>query len=275
MNEELRSSNEQLEAINDELRHQQEVATEYRGYTDSIMRSVDAGIIVLGQDLVVRSWSRWNENAWGLRAEEVQDKPLLDLDFGLPVTRLRHDLLHVLVGEAAQAELTVEAVERRGRPLHCRVRISPLIYETGAPRGLVLILEDVTDGAREQEYTRYLGRVIGQSLNEVYFLDPATLRFTLINRGAEEKLGYSIDQLRLMAITDLMPGVSQEVMRGLLAPVLSGEKPDLVFETVMQGRDGREYPAEMCMQLFAREHPPILVAMVHDISDRRRLEAAD
>ncbi len=71
-----------------------------------------------------------------------------------------------------------------------------------------------------------------------------------------------------------MRGVSQDALRVLLAPIFAGEKPEIVFETVMQGRDGREYPAEICMQHFAREHPPILVAMVHDISDRRRLDAA-
>jgi two-component system CheB/CheR fusion protein len=209
-----------------------------------------------------------------MRAEEVQGQEFLELDIGLPVQRLRTDLLRVLAAEVPQADLTIEAVERRGRPIHCRVRISPLLYESRAPRGAVLIVEDVTEEARAQEYTRYLGRIIGQSLNEVYFLDPTTLRFTLINRGAEEKLGYSINQLRQMAITDMMRGVAQDALRALLAPVLSGDRREVVFEAVMRSRGGREYPAEICMQHFAREHPPILVAMVHDISDRRRLEAA-
>jgi two-component system CheB/CheR fusion protein len=275
MNEELRSANEELEATNEELRRQHEETAEYRRYAESILRSVEAGIIVLDADLKVRSWNRWSENAWGLRAEEVQGQDFLDLDIGLPVARLRPDLLRVLAAEAPQAELRVEALDRRGRPLACRVRLSPLLYEGRAPRGVVLIAEDVTETAREQEYTRYLGRIIGQSLNEVYFLDPATLRFVLINRGAEEKLGHTIGQLRQMEITELMRGVKRDALRALLAPVLAGETREVVFETVMRGRGGREYPAEICMQHFAREHPPILVAMVHDISDRRRLDAAE
>ena len=274
MNEELRSANEELETTNEELRRQHKETAEYRRFSESILRSLDAGIMVLDQDLRVRAWNRWNENAWGLRAEEVQGQEFLGLDIGLPVQRLRQDMLRVLAAEAPQAELTIEAVERRGRTIHCRVRISPLLYETRAPRGVVLIVEDITERVREQEYTRYLGRIIGQSLNEVYFLDPATLRFTLINRGAEEKLGYSIAQLRQMRITELMRGVSQDALHALLAPVLAGERAEVVFETVLRSRNGREYPAEICMQHFAGEHPPILVAMVHDISDRRRLEAA-
>ncbi len=107
----------------------------------------------------------------------------------------------------------------------------------------------------------------------MYFLDPATLRFTLISRGAEEKLGHPIAQLRPMPITELMPGESQEALRALLAPLFAGEGTEVVFETVMRAQDGREYPAAICMQHFAREHPPILGAIVHDISDRRRLDA--
>jgi two-component system, chemotaxis family, CheB/CheR fusion protein len=274
-NEELRSANEELETINEELRVQAEETAEYRRYTESILSGVDVGVVLLDGELRVVSWNRWSEHAWGLRAEEVVGEAFLGLDIGLPVGRLRDDLARMLAGGAPQAERTVEAIDRRGRPLHCRVRLFPLVHEAQAPHGVVLILEDVTEVAREQEYTRYLGRIMGQSLNEVYFLDPATLRFTLINRGAEEKLGYSIGQLRQLAITDLMSGVSPEALRVLLAPIFAGEKPEIVFETVMRARDGREYPAEVCMQHFAREHPPILVAMVHDISDRRRLDAAE
>jgi len=275
MNEELRSANEELETANEELRRQHEETTGYRRYAESILRSVDAGIIVLDNELKVRSWNRWSETAWGLRTEEVQGQEFLELDIGLPVERLRQDLLQVLSGEAPQAENELDALDRRGRAMRCRVRLTPLLYEARAPRGVVLIVEDVTETAREQEYTRYLGRIIGQSLNEVYFLDAETLRFILINRGAEEKLGFSIAHLRQMAITDLMRGVSRVALQALLAPVLAGERREVVFETVMCGRGGREYPAEICVQHFAQEHPPILVAMVHDITDRRRLEAAD
>ncbi|MDO9710687.1 CheR family methyltransferase [Paracraurococcus lichenis] len=274
-NEELRSANEELETANEELRTQHEESAEYRRYAESILRSIDAGIIVLNHDLRIRSWNRWSENAWGLRAEEVEGQEFLDLDIGLPVHRLRSDLMRLLAGEAPQAELMLDALDRRGRRLNCRVRLSPLLYDARAPRGIVVIAEDITEEAREQEYTRYLGRIIGQSLNEVYFLDPSSLHFRLINRGAEEKLGYSIAQLRQMAITDLMRGVPPEALRALLAPVLEGEKQEVVFETVMRGRDGREYPAEICMQHFAREHPPLLLAIVHDTTERRRLDAAE
>jgi two-component system CheB/CheR fusion protein len=271
MNEELRSTNDELEAVNEELRLRQEETTQYRRYAEGVLRSMDAGIIVVDPSTRVLSWNRWNEGVWGLRAEEVQGHDLFGLDIGLPVDRLRDSLMRVLAREAEHAETVVSAVDRRGRGLTCRVRISPLQYDTPATQGIVLIVEDVTEARQDQDYVRYLGRIVGQSLNEVYFLDPATLRFTLINRGAEQKLGLNIAQLRRVALPDLLAGVAPQAFRAMLAPLLDGQRAELVLEAMLRGPEGQERPVELCLQHFPDEDPPILIAMVHDITDRKRL----
>jgi two-component system CheB/CheR fusion protein len=268
MNEELRSTNDELELVNEALRTQEEHNNDYRRRTNSLLASVDAGLVTLDRRLRVEHWNRWCEDAWGLRAEEVLGQDLLGLDIGLPLHDLRDDLLRILAGEAPSAEVTLDARDRRGRAVSCRVRTSPM---GRPPGGLILVMEDATEAQREGEYTRYLGRVLGQALSEVYFLDPQTLRFVLINRGAERKLGYAIEQLRQLPITALMPGIQPAAVHALLAPLLRGDQPEVVFEAVMRTRDGREYPAEFCIQHMLEEQPPILVAMVHDISERRRL----
>lgn len=271
MNEELRSTNEELEVANEELRRQGDEAGEYRRYSESILRSMDVGIVVLDQDLRVRSWNRWGENMWGLRAEEAMGEPFLSLDIGLPVRKLRADLERVLGKEVPQQPVVLDAIDRRGRAVTCRIRLSPLLYEAKQARGAVLIMEDVSEQRRGETFAGYLGRVIGESLNEVYFLDPASFRFMLVNRGAETKLGYSLDQLHRIAVHDLMPEVDEERFRALVAPLLSGEKLEAVFETVLESRSRGTYPVEVCLQYFDREEPPILVAIVHDTTERQRI----
>jgi two-component system CheB/CheR fusion protein len=273
MNEELRSANEELEAANEQLRRHSDESSDYRRYAESVLRSMEVGIMVVDEDKRLRSWNRWNENAWGLRSEEVIGEDLLALDIGLPLSLLRQPLERVLSGEVPQAELQLDALDRRGRSMRCRARVSPLLYEGRLPRGAVLILEDITEVARSEEYTRHLGRIMGQSLNEVYFLEPENLRFMLVNRGAEEKLGYSTNQLMQMSLPHLMPGVSAEALRLLTQPLLSGAKSEVVFETDLQGRD-RTYPAEICLQYFGEEQPPMLLAIVHDTTERRSLGTA-
>jgi two-component system CheB/CheR fusion protein len=267
-NEELRSTNEELEAANEELRRQSEESAEFRAHADAILGSIDAGVVVLDSELRVRSWNRWSENAWGLRGDEAVGRRLLDLDIGLPVRQLEAAIAGVLQGEAPRSESTLQAYDRRGRAMLCLVRITRLASGNAAPHGLVLIMQDVTEDKQQEEYVSYLGRVIGESLNEVYFLDPTTLHFTLVNRGAEQKLGYGIADLRKMALPDLMPHVSTAAVRALVKPLIDGSEAEIVFETVLRGRAGDEYPAEICLQYLGSEQPPILVAMVHDITER-------
>ncbi len=85
-NEELQSTNEELETINEEARssirgdgiRQRGAAPPgpagrrlARATSTPILRSLDAGVVVLDHNHLVRSWNRWSENAWGLRTEEA------------------------------------------------------------------------------------------------------------------------------------------------------------------------------------------------------------
>ena len=139
-NEELRATNEELESTNEELRHQSEMALTYQQYTDAILRSTNAGIIVVDRDQKVRSWNRGSESGWGLREEEAIGHPLGELDIGLPVAQLVAPVQAVIDG-GQSGDIQINAVDRRGRPVHCRVRITSLVYPDKSSRGAVLVIE--------------------------------------------------------------------------------------------------------------------------------------
>jgi two-component system CheB/CheR fusion protein len=272
LNEEARSSNEEMESVNEELRIQAEQASSYRIYLESVMRSMNGGIIVLDETHAIQSWNRWSENTWGLRAEDVIGTSFDALDIGLPIHLLEDARTAVERGREEQVEHLLEGMDRRGRHITCRVVITHLLDQERAGRGIVMLFQDVTEEHRSQDYTRYLGRIIGDALNEIYFLDPFTLRFTLVNQGARLKLGHDEQQLLTMRLPDVLPGVPTDDVKSLLAPLMRGEKSEIVFETVIRSADGSDYPAEICMQYFGDESPPILVAIVHDTSHRQQLQ---
>ena len=271
LNEEARSSNEEMESVNEELRIQAEQASSYRLYLESVLRSMNGGIIVLDHKRVIQSWNRWSENVWGLRTEEVVGTSFDALDIGIPIHLLRDAMAAVQSHREQQIEQVLEGIDRRGRRILCKVMVCALLDEANEHHGLVLLLQDATEEHRRHEYGRYLGRIMGRALNEIYFLDPVTLRFILSNKGAQQKLGYDAEQLSLMSLTDVLPGVGSSRIKALLRPLINGAQSEVVFETVIRGAD-REYPAEICMQYFADEHPPILVAIVHETSDRHNLQ---
>lgn len=273
INEEARSSNEEMESANEELRIHAEQAVGYRAYLESVLRSMNVGVVVVDDKRVIQSWNRWSENAWGLRTEEVMGTSFDALDIGFPVHLLRENVLAVQRGREEGAERELEGVDRRGRPILCRVRVAPLSSEERGTAGVVLVFEDITEERRREEYTRYLGRIMGRALNEIYFLDPQTLRFTLANHGAEVKLECNSHQLTQMTLADVMPKATTASLKRMFEPLLKGEKPEVVFETTIRSAEGREYPAEICMQHFGDEAPPVLVAIVHDTSEREQLAA--
>jgi two-component system CheB/CheR fusion protein len=271
LNEEARSSNEEMESVNDELRVQAEQAAHYRIYLEAVLRSMNGGIIVIDRKHQIQGWNRWSENTWGLRDEEVLGTSFDTLDIGIPVQKLRDEVAAVQAGRMEQAEHEMEGVDRRGRRILCRVRVSALLDEAEDNQGTVLVFQDITEDRRKEDYSRYLGRIMRRALNEIYFLDPASLRFTLANEGAQSKLGYPEQQLLQMSFPDVLVGAAAGDVGSMLVPLLNGTKTELVFETRIKTPDGSEYPAEICMQYFAEEHPPILVAIVHDTADRQQL----
>jgi two-component system, chemotaxis family, CheB/CheR fusion protein len=141
MNEELHSTNEELETMNTELLHRTEESQTATAFLQSILTSLRVGVAVVDPQLAVLVWNRRAEDLWGLRAEEVQGKPLLGLDIGLPVGRL--PLAGFLDGTASYQEETLDATTRRGKAIRCHVTCTPFLGPGGGRAGVVLLMEEV------------------------------------------------------------------------------------------------------------------------------------
>jgi two-component system CheB/CheR fusion protein len=141
MNEELHSTNDELQTINDEARRRSEELNRANAFLGGILGSVNAAVVVLDQDLRVLLWNDRSRDLWGLTADEVAGQPFLHLDIGLPVERLRDSLLGGANGDG-QDPIDLEAVNRRGQRILCRVRFSPMRDTHGVQSGMILTMED-------------------------------------------------------------------------------------------------------------------------------------
>jgi two-component system CheB/CheR fusion protein len=142
MNEELQSTNEELQTINDELRLRTGELNQANAFMESILTSVEAGVVVLDRELRVQVWNRRAEDLWGLRVEEVEGRNFLGLDIGLPVERLKKSLLSTLAGENHRHETTLPARNRRGREILCKVTNSPLHGKDKKIEGVIALMEE-------------------------------------------------------------------------------------------------------------------------------------
>jgi two-component system CheB/CheR fusion protein len=145
MNEELQSTNEELETTNNELRTITKELNVANGFLESILASLRNAVIVLDRQFQIIIWSERCEELWGLRQEEVIGEPFLNLDCGLPVEQLKEPIRTFLRDGKSYSECVLRAMNRRGKSLTCRVRVTPLDHTKREVRGVVLSIDEVTD----------------------------------------------------------------------------------------------------------------------------------
>ncbi|MHB1135150.1 MAG: CheR family methyltransferase, partial [Chloroflexota bacterium] len=141
MNEEMQSTNQELETINDELQQRTNALNRTNAYSVGVLASLGIGVAVLDRELRVQLWNRQSNDLWGLREDEVRDQHFFDLDIGLPVAELREPLLACLVGQDGRVDMVVDAIDRRGRALRCRVRCGALLDASRQTEGIILLMD--------------------------------------------------------------------------------------------------------------------------------------
>jgi two-component system CheB/CheR fusion protein len=147
MNEELHSTNEELETINDELRRRGVELVELNDFLAAVFTSLQGGVVVLDREMRVLVWNAQSEELWGVRASEVMGMNFFALDIGFPVDRLASQIRAAVAGQTEVDGATIEARDRRGRTIACRVGVAPLFTPERAVRGAILVMESVANGA--------------------------------------------------------------------------------------------------------------------------------
>jgi two-component system CheB/CheR fusion protein len=142
MNAELQSTNEELETINQELRERTAEVNEVNDQMDAILMSLRVAVAVMDRDLLVRAWSRRAEDLWGVRSDEVVGQRLMHLDTGLPLERMKAAIRSCVKGQSSYEEAVLDAVNRRGKVIRCRVTCTPLTGSDAEIRGVVLLMEE-------------------------------------------------------------------------------------------------------------------------------------
>jgi two-component system CheB/CheR fusion protein len=145
MNEELQSGNEELQTINDELRERTDELNRTKGFLEAILASLRAAAVVIDANFTITMWNDEVTRLWGLRREEVQGQSFLNLDIGLPVEKLRAPVRAVLNNRAEFQDIMLEATNRRGKAIRCRITCTPLVGTGRDTQGVILLMEEWSD----------------------------------------------------------------------------------------------------------------------------------
>ena len=142
-NEALQTTNEELEVINQELQQVGADLFRAKAFLNSVLSSIRAGVLVVDDDMRVIAWNEQSQEMWGVNAEEVRGRHVWNLDIGFPVETLRTPVRTVLLDGKKPVEYEAECVNRRGKPIQCRVTCSKLQGEEGQPLGVIVAVEEI------------------------------------------------------------------------------------------------------------------------------------
>ncbi|MEO8635255.1 MAG: PAS domain S-box protein [Gemmatimonadales bacterium] len=258
-----------------ELRDYQ-AASQFLGDSDGLMLSMVADLAATEQqalgDLVARDSllaTRAGEAArvlvWGLALGTLFLLVMLAMVYRrlyLPLAEVDRGLARVAQGDYSVA-LPVGRQDEVGRLGTQFNTMTTLLAERA-----------VVERRKTQRLSTRLAQILNDASDEIYVLDAGSLHFLQVSRGARENLGYDAADFEALTYFEIVPGLSREGLESRLAPLRSGERLQLVFTSTHRRRDGTSYPVEVSLQLSPQDDPPVLVAIVQDVSERLQAELA-
>lgn len=138
--------------------------------------------------------------------------------------------------------------------------------------GYLVLIEDMTEAMQTAAAQSRLGRLFEQTAEEVLILDARSLYVREANRGAQENLGYSLQQLRRMTLFHLAPGLDSGPTEPQVARLRAGEQRELRLNTSFTREDGSSYPVRLSLTCSREEEPPVLMLLAHDVTAQRAAE---
>ena len=144
--------------------------------------------------------------------------------------------------------------------------------ETGLQRLDGAILDVPERKKIEQDKVR-LGKVLEDSLNDIFIYNAETLKSEQVNHGARQHLGYTMAELSEMTALDIKPELSRETFEELIAPMRNCSTQRIVFNTVHRRKDGTLYSVESNTQLSSHDSNQFFLAIVQDTTERDKARA--
>lgn len=123
--------------------------------------------------------------------------------------------------------------------------------------------------------TGRLEQILNQTLDCIFTFDEETLQFNYVNQGAIQQTGYSEAELLTMTPLDIKPEFDIGKLQSLIKPLIDGDTPSLLFQTIHRRKNGEDIPVEIFLQhTLISDDRPSFVAIVRDISRRIEREKA-
>lgn len=165
-------------------------------------------------------------------------------------------------------EVTLDT--KTGQRVH-HSTLTPLFNDYGRIDRILCVSRDITDSKNASRLNDFLKFALDQANDAVFLIDPAGgHRFRYVNEQACRSLGYSRDELLKMSVLDIDPVLDLEAARKVDEQLRN--QAYTRFETFHRRKDGAVFAVEISTTAIEYEGQTLSLAIVRDISERKRIE---
>ncbi|MFZ1731488.1 MAG: PAS domain S-box protein [Bacteroidota bacterium] len=198
---------------------------------------------------------------------------------------------------AIGGEAFVAAVEVEGKSFE--TWYSPVFGDGGEVEHVIGVAVDITSRKKtEQELAQYRDHLeelveartleleranerlkrfrfaLDSAADNIYIIDPETMKYVDLNESAVEALGYEREELLTMGPYDVQVHSEKQEHMETYAKVRGGTLEVGIFETEHMKKDGSRFPVEVFVRAFESGDARLLIATARDVSRRRAAELA-
>jgi PAS domain S-box-containing protein len=164
--------------------------------------------------------------------------------------------------------------KKNGELFWAYASLSPIFDEAGVITHYLAVEEDITGRKRMEEIlqhseSRYRG--IFEGVEDAILVESLKGEILDVNSRACEMFGWEREQMLRMTVNDLVPEGHLAIIPGKLDEFTVPDKP---IETTNVRASGEYFPVEITVRLQMIGVEPVMLVVVRDITDRKRVERA-
>lgn len=153
-----------------------------------------------------------------------------------------------------------------------RIASSPLFDDDGNQTGAICTISDITERKKAEVKLIRFRAALDSSLDNIYLIDRATMRFVDANKAGWMNLGYSREELLDLGPHDISREYDFEGLAELFDQIISSDDNAGVIESTCLRKDGSEFPVEISIRALELTQPTMIIAAARDISERKHHE---
>jgi len=245
---------------------------------DQIFNTAADGMRLIDKDFNCLRLNKTFLTLSGLSEDEAEGKKCYEVFPGSTCHTPQCSMVRIFGGEE-RIECDIEKERLDGLKIPCLVTATPFRGPDGKLIGIVEDFKDISERkqmetelceAKEEAEEKYLA-LVEQAQDGVVIIQDGILRF--VNKRMAEILGYTVEEMiGKPFFQDIVAPECRDFIAERYRFRLSGEKVPSFYEAKLMAKDGEIKDAEISAGIIQYHGKPVSMAIIRDITGRKRME---